>query len=112
MLLKKIIVLPVIAFFILAFANLVTGNFWLFAVWSMIMVLTLLVVYPIIANKNDKVVPIIQIFVSLLAGLVFASLVAIFDFQKIGTYSAAESISFGIFFGIGSIALIMLIKGK
>lgn len=112
MLLKKILVLPIFVFGVISFANLVTGNMLLFIVWSLITLLTFLIVYPLLTNKKDKVVPVFQVFFSLLAMVLFTAIIAILDFKNIGTYSTTESIVFGTLFGIGIIASIMIIKGK
>lgn len=112
MLLKKILILPVFAFGIAAFFNLIVGDFFLFTVWCFLTMLSFLIVYPIMTNKKDKVVPVFQAFFSLLGAILFASIIAILDFVKVGTYSVTESVVFGSFFGLGFVALVMVIKGK
>jgi len=112
MLLKKILVLPIFVFGVIAFANLVTGNMFLFIVWSLVTLLTFLIVYPLLTNKEDRVVPVFQVFFSLLALIIFTAVIAILDFKNIGTYSTTESIVFGTLFGVGVIASIMIIKGR
>jgi len=112
MLLKKILILPIFAFAILAFINLVTGDLFSFLVWIFISILSFAIIYPLLANKDDKVVPIMQIFLALFTFSVFASAFAILDFKQTGNYAAPEYFTFGILFGIGVVALIMLLKGK
>jgi len=109
---KKILILPFLAFLVIAFINLVFGLAFGFVTWIVLGVLIALVSFPIILGTKDTEVPIMQIFTSLFVVYLFFSIAAYMDFKTLLGYPSDQALVYGFLSGFLLIAAVMILKGK
>ena len=109
---KRILLLPFLAFLIVAFINLAFGFVFGFVMWIVLALLSTLIFFPISLEAKDQDVPVLQIFAPLFFVYVLFSIAAYLDFKNLLGYPAGEALVFGFLSGLGVIAVIMILKGN
>lgn len=110
--LRKFLILPSFTFGILAFFNLITGDFFHFYLWLTLVFISVAAVTPILINAQKRLVPVLHIVSAFFIFIFFFSFATFFDFKQEGGTSFAEAVLFGISVGTMIVAMIMVIKGK
>lgn len=80
---RLIILLIPIACGLLATLNLLESDFFNFFMWSFAAILLFLAILPLVFNTKKEVVPVYQIFFTLIALILITSVVAYFDIAKL-----------------------------
>ncbi|MEA2006679.1 MAG: hypothetical protein U9O20_00760 [Patescibacteria group bacterium] len=111
MFLRKIIILPVFVFGLIAVLNLLSGDVFNFFLWLFVALIFFFVSYPIATDMDDRQAPVFHIITVMLLIALFFAMATFFDFRQAGI-SLLESFLYGIVFGITFITFVMLLKGK
>ncbi len=110
--LRKFLILPSFTFGILAFFNLITGDFFHFYLWLTLVLISTAAVAPILINAEKRFIPVFHIVSAFFIFIFFFSFATFFDFRQEAGISFAEAFLFGISVGTIIVAMIMVIKGK
>lgn len=111
MLLRRIIVLPIFAFALIAISNLILGEVFYFFLWLFVMLILSFIVFPIATDMDDRAIPMFQIFTSLFLLIFTLAAAAFYDFHQAGI-SLIESLLFGIAVGTMIVAFLIILKKK
>jgi hypothetical protein len=109
--LRKLLFFPPLLLFAVAFFSLLGGNTFNFILWFFGGLILTFVFWPTALNMNDKIVPLLQLFIPLVMILLLSIIVFYKDLLEIGHLTAGESLGYGVLAGFGVIILIMFLKG-
>lgn len=111
MFLRRIIVLPVFAFALIAIFNLILGEVFYFLLWLFVALIFSFIAFPIATDMDSRTTPMFQIITSLPLLILVLAIATFYDFNQAGT-PLLESFLYGIGLGILIVAFLMIIKGK
>lgn len=108
---KKIIIAPIIVCLFVAIANIAFGQIFDSILWLIATFIFSVTLLPIIMNMKDQTAPIFQLFSTLIFLCVFFTIAAFLDFRQ-AEFPFERSLLYGLGMGLGTIAILILIKRK
>ncbi|HHX58284.1 MAG TPA: hypothetical protein GX706_00740 [Candidatus Moranbacteria bacterium] len=110
--LRYLLAIPIALSFLITLYQTVSGNWLYFFLWLFVTVALALALIPVIKkDTDDRVVPVIQIFVLLFFFPIIMMIIAYFDFERLALGPGA-TLFYSILSGFGVLALIMILKGE
>ncbi len=105
-------ILPTIFFAIIAFMQLLMGDFLAFVLWLFVAMVAFLVCWPIIVRATMKYVPVYQIFSLLIGFLILMTIFSFYDISQFTTFTKDKVLILSGFSGIILTILILFIHGQ
>ena len=105
-------ILPVLFFTVIAFMQLLMGDFLTFALWLFVAVVAFLICWPIVVKATMKYVPVYQIFSLFIGFLILMIIFSFFDISQFTTFTRDKVMILSGFAGIGLTILLLFIHGQ
>lgn len=105
-------ILPIIFFTLVAFMQLLLGDFLSFVLWLFVDFVAVLICWPIITKATMKYVPVYQIFSLLTSFLILMTIFAFFDIDQYTAFTKDKVMILSAFAGVGFTTLILFIHGQ
>ena len=105
-------ILPIIFFAVIAFMQLIMGDFLAFVLWLFVAMVAFLICWPIVIKATMKYVPVYQIFSLFIGFLILMIIFSFFDISQFTTFTRDKVMILSGFAGIGLTILLLFIHGQ
>jgi len=105
-------ILPIVFFVLVAFIQLLVGDFLSFALWSFVALVVFLIFWPIVIKATMKYVPVYQIFSLLIGFLILMIIFSFFDIDQYTTLTKDKVMILSAFAGTGITVAALFIHGQ